>query len=199
MNKTAQSGLRTIKRDFSDSSSFPASSQEIYWPPTQHPVPPKLTGVQQRLKAIQDALAEASASHEPLNALVESKTVNKRSSPEPDTTPPTKKSRQLPPSWQEKDSLSAPSLSSKSSFNLKKTGSKWGVASSATSTPPVSSSTLPATKAKIPAVFLSQEQTQILRLVKDGHSVFYTGSAGQFVHAYTTPVLPEISRVLLFF
>jgi hypothetical protein len=27
-------------------------------------------------------------------------------------------------------------------------------------------------------VFLSQEQTQILRLVESGNSVFYTGSAG---------------------
>jgi hypothetical protein len=192
MSKAAQSGLRTVKRDFSDSSSFPASSQEIYWPPTQHPAPPKLTGVQQRLKAIQDALAETSASHEPLNALVESRTVNKRSSPGPDTALPAKKSRQLPPSWQEKDSLSAPSLSSKSSFNLKK-GSARAVTSSATSTPLVSSSS----KAKIPAVFLSQEQTQILRLVKDGRSLFYTGSAGQLythiVHFYRDP-----TRLIIF-
>jgi hypothetical protein len=29
-------------------------------------------------------------------------------------------------------------------------------------------------------VFLSQEQTQILKLVQEGNSVFYTGSAGEW-------------------
>ncbi|KAF8227484.1 hypothetical protein L208DRAFT_1296450 [Tricholoma matsutake] len=175
MSKTAQSGLRTLKRDFSEGS---ASSQEIYWPPTPQQQPPKHPD---RLKAIQDALAEISAPPSRPTALVDSRTVNKRPSPETDAVIATKKPRQLPPGWRENDSLSAPSLSSRSrsSSSWNNTDSKRTVNPSLPSVPPLSSSsTLPAAKPKISPVFLSQEQTQILQLVKDGHSIFYTGSAG---------------------
>jgi len=183
MSKTAQSGLRTIKRDFSDTV-LSALSQEVYWPPTPQPQPSKLTGSEQRLKAIQDALSEKSAPSQRSNALVESRATNKRPSPEISAAPATKKSRQLPPSWCEKDPLSAPSLSSKSSSS---TVSRRTIAPGSTYTPPASSPpTLPTTKSKLSAVFLSQEQTQILRLVEAGQSVFYTGSAGQSIHAYST-------------
>ncbi|KAK7012812.1 PIF1-like helicase-domain-containing protein [Favolaschia claudopus] len=50
-----------------------------------------------------------------------------------------------------------------------------------TSRPALSKSTWtapPPSKKKMSAVFLSQEQTQILRLAEEGHSLFYTGSAG---------------------
>jgi ATP-dependent DNA helicase PIF1 len=52
-------------------------------------------------------------------------------------------------------------------------------------------STGPKSKTKVPTVFLSQEQTQILQLVKDGKSIFYTGSAGQSIHAYSTTFSPN--------
>lgn len=44
--------------------------------------------------------------------------------------------------------------------------------------PSVSSTSKPNKVAKL---FLSQEQTHILNLVREGHSIFYTGSAGLFV------------------
>lgn len=192
MSKAAQSGLRTIKRDFS-ASTAPASSQEIYWPPTPQPQPEigQLTGIQRRLKAIQDALGEKAVPSESSQPLLESKVVNKRPSPETYPAHATKKPRQLPPSWQDKDPLSAPSLSSRSSSGSHGTASRRPVPPGSSSIPQVSSSstsTLAATKPKIPAVFLSQEQTQILQLVKDGKSIFYTGSAGQSNGAYDVTV-----------
>lgn len=180
--KSAQSGLRSIKRDFS-SSTIASSSQEIYWPPTPQPpkqpvAAPKLSGSQQRLKDIQDALSGKPPSSHRSVPLVESKAVNKRSSPEAEAPPAAKRPRQLPPSWGAKDSLSDPSFtsaseppSSRSSTSSRKTTKS--VSSSAPQSIPSGS------KPKVASVFLSQEQTQILKLVQDGNSVFYTGSAGQ--------------------
>jgi hypothetical protein len=184
MSKTVQSGLRTVKRDFSVSSAPPSSSQEIIWPPTPISQPPQLTGIEQRLKAIQDALAEMPAPPQRPNALVESKALNKRPSSDADAAPAFKKPRQLPSSWREKDPLSAPSLSSRSSSGSQSAIKRKHFTPSSTSTPPVSKvSTALNSNHKVPAVFLSQEQTQILRLVKDGKSIFYTGSAGQSICA----------------
>ncbi|KDR80677.1 hypothetical protein GALMADRAFT_61611 [Galerina marginata CBS 339.88] len=166
-SKPAQSGLGTVKRDWSSSSVVaPArSSQEIYWPPTPAATQPpakKLTGSELRFKAIQDALAGYSAPT-PSPPLVTSASQNKRVSPtgEPATAPPQKRPRRiLPPDWPKQDDLSNPSLKPASSSNIS----------------PESSNS--SGKKKIPSLFLSQEQTQILKLVQDGDSVFYTGSAG---------------------
>jgi len=168
-SKPAQSGLGTVRRDWSILSvpQQPRSSQEIYWPPTPpNPVQPaarKLTGAEQRLKDIQDALAGYSSTVPPL---VEQ---NKRASPSENTTtaPPTKRARrQLPPDWHRNDILSKPSLSRQPvAANNKKSTYEDSASSSSV-------------KQKIAPVFLSQEQTQILKLVQDGNSVFYTGSAG---------------------
>jgi hypothetical protein len=184
MSKTVQSGLRTVKRDFSVSSAPPSSSQEIIWPPTPISQPPQLTGIEQRLKAIQDALAEMPAPPQRSNALVESKALNKRPSSDADAAPAFKKPRQLPSSWREKDPLSAPSLSSRSSSNSqsaikRKTSLRVRLRRLRCQKCPL----YQIRNHKVPAVFLSQEQTQILRLVKDGESIFYTGSAGQSICA----------------
>jgi hypothetical protein len=173
---TAQSGLRSVKRDWSISSANQElrSSQSIYWPatPPTNPVQPvarKLTGAEQRLKDIQDALAGYSSalpSRSATTPLVESQAQNKRASPSENsvTAPPTKRARQLPPDWHKNDTLSKPSLSRQSvGTNSKKTTHE-------TSTP--------SSVKKIAPVFLSQEQTQILKLAQDGNSFFYTGSAG---------------------
>ena len=159
MSKSAQSGLGTVKRDWSTSSASQEhrSSESIYWPLTPpQPAARKLTGAEQRLKDIQDALAGYSSAPPPCPIAMPP---NKRASPSENTAPPTKRARQLPPDWHSHDTLSNPSLSR--SANNK-----------STSTPSS------AVKPKIAPVFLSQEQTQILKLVQDGNSVFYTGSAG---------------------
>ncbi|KAJ7289129.1 hypothetical protein C8J57DRAFT_1013701, partial [Mycena rebaudengoi] len=75
--------------------------------------------------------------------------------------PPTKKPRQLPPGYGA-DAMVAPSNFSSGSRSVL----------------PKSTYTAPPPSKKVPAVFLSQEQTQILKLVGDGNNVFYTGSAG---------------------
>ena len=163
--KVAQSGLGVVKRDWSiqSASQEPRFSQPIHWPPTPKPVqsaPRKLTGSEQRLKDIQDALT----GYAPVPpSLSTSQGQNKRASPS-DKMPPAKRARQLPSDWHSNDTLSKPSLPRQPVDTNKKTVYEN----------PTSSSSVK----KIAPVFLSQEQTQILKLVQDGSSVFYTGSAG---------------------
>ena len=162
--KLAQSGLGVVKRDWSSTSQEPRSSQPIYWPPTPpNPVQParKLTGSEQRLKDIQDALT----GYAPVSSsCVATQVQNKRASPS-GKTPPPKRARQLPPDWHSNDTLSKPSLARQQVGADKKE-------------PIYENSTSSSSVKKIAPVFLSQEQTQILKLVQDGSSVFYTGSAG---------------------
>ncbi|GLB43418.1 putative DNA-dependent ATPase and 5'-3' DNA helicase required for the maintenance of both mitochondrial and nuclear genome stability [Lyophyllum shimeji] len=185
MSKRAQSGLRTVTRDFS-SSSF---SSAIEWPPTPPEVEtaPKPSARSDRLKHIMEALAGASAAPSSAwrgQALVDSKAVNKRTSPVSSDAPVAKKARQLPPSWKNdpSDPLSAPSFTHKSSSTAKSSASTQRSSisqSTRPTTPASSSSAAPSSKkSKVAPVFLSQEQTQILKLVSEGKSVFYTGSAG---------------------
>ncbi|KAK0202682.1 hypothetical protein DFS33DRAFT_920634 [Desarmillaria ectypa] len=178
MSSKAQSGLRTFKRDFSSSSVMPQSSQEFEWSSSPPPAPQSkpLTGAQQRLKDIQDALAGKSVSSEKRPStfaqskepLASSKTWNKRPSDPPaaDLNPaPQKKARKLP------DSLSkppGPKVQRSSSSATKHAGTKEAYVLSSSKDK----------KRKVASVFLSQEQTRILKLVQDGESVFYTGSAG---------------------
>ena len=181
--KQPQSGLRTLKRDFS-SSSFGASSQPIDvddWAPTPpvlpSTVPTKaLTGSEKRLKDIQDALAgiPPQNQHRPLPlAQSSSQVINKRSNPSDFDAPPTK--RRLPSSWEDTDkSMGMPSKQAIASR-------VQNAPKSTTKTVTTSSSTAAAKPAK---VFLSQEQNQILKLVADGSSVFYTGSAGELSFAF---------------
>jgi hypothetical protein len=170
---SAQSGLGTVKRDWSISSANqePKSSQSIHWSPSPvQPAARKLTGAEQRLKDIQDALAGYSSAPPSCSAavppLVESQAQNKRASPSenPVVALPIKRARQLPPDWHRNDTLSKPSLS------RQPVGAANKKATHENSTP--------SSVKKIAPVFLSQEQTQILKLVQDGNSVFYTGSAG---------------------
>ena len=173
-SKHVHSGLGTVKRNWSEAS-IPSSSQDSnFWPPSPPPKStPALTGAQQRLKDIQDALEGKSVSSEQSRSkpfsmskqpLSSSRSTNKRpSSNMAAEAPPAKKLRQLPNGW---DKLQSVPASSK--ISSEKTSS---VASSSATT---------STKGpgKIAPVFLSAEQTQILKLVRDGESVFYTGSAG---------------------
>ena len=178
-----QSGLSTVRRDFSSTEIVPPpkSSQSIHWSPSPPVAPPaplkKLSGSEARLKAIQEALAGYPASEPPL--LVQSLTQNKRPSPTGTsaTGNPPKRARQLPPDWPSNDSLSKPSLSAKPLSSSARDPRK-----SAFNTPASSSGSGSSIKPKVASVFLSQEQKTILKLVEEGESVFYTGSAGKFIH-----------------
>ncbi|KAF8074739.1 PIF1-like helicase-domain-containing protein [Lyophyllum atratum] len=193
MSKSAQSGLRTLKRDFSSSSM--SQSSEIEWLPTppQTETAPKLTGAQQRLKNIQDALA-GNPSLPRGQALVDSKGVNKRTSPVSTDGPDAKKSRQLPPSWKHNDSdpLSAPSFSSMPTSSNPQRSRPVPLTRTPTSGSGSIADCFASKKSKVAAVFLSQEQLQILKLVSEGESIFYTGSAG----TGKSVLLREIIRTL---
>ncbi|RXW21685.1 hypothetical protein EST38_g4179 [Candolleomyces aberdarensis] len=168
--------------------------EDIPWSPTQKPQETTrvLTGAEKRLRDIQKALEECQHNKPPA-PLVDSKRVpNKRHSDEgaSDASNATKKRRVLP--WAETDSLS-----SKSGFgNDSIAGGSRGSQNTRTvnSTPTPSSSAVPSSgkPEKLAAVFLSQEQTQILKLVQEGNSVFYTGSAG----TGKSVLLREIIKVL---
>ena len=169
---SALSGLRTIKRDWSKTSSQSAEDH-ISWPPTppdtqsQSSKPP--VAGSQRMKDIQEALSGKQLPGERI-AISTAQIANgsKRPLP-PAANPPPAKKRQLPPSWEDD------TLSSASNFQTSRTSSLSVVKSTSLSI--VSSSSKPTSK--LAGVFLSQEQTQILRLVEGGNSVFYTGSAGK--------------------
>lgn len=173
MSKTSLSGLRTIKRDFSSSSAFSSSASQpidvdsdIDWPPSPEPKKP-MTDSEKRLKAIQEALAgnPVVKSAGPLEA--PSHNVNKRPNPSFSSQyePPTKK-RQVPSSWSQPVAPPSKQAIAKAATKIK-------------AAPHISKAT-----SKPAKVFLSQEQTQILKLVSDGNSVFYTGSAGEFLRIY---------------
>ncbi|KAF9240716.1 hypothetical protein BU15DRAFT_45723 [Melanogaster broomeanus] len=110
---------------------------------------------------------------------------SKRPLPTPSNEPAAKK-RVLPPHW-EKDVYT-----SSSDFTT-----STPVSSVSRLTTKSRSITVPATtpanaSTKSAGIFLSQEQTQILRLVEDEKSVFYTGSAG----TGKSVLLREVIRVL---
>jgi ATP-dependent DNA helicase PIF1 len=173
--KQAQSCLRTITRDFSSSSvGTPSQSididNDIEWPLTPQIVVPKvLTGQAQRLKDIEDALAGRPPQSQPSPLSNSTSQVNKRANPSSSdfAAPPAK--RRLPSSWNNTET----SMPSKQAI-----ASRAQAAPKKTVTTSASSSTATTKPAK---VFLSSEQTQILKLVTEGHSVFYTGSAGAFL------------------
>jgi len=195
MSKSALSGLGSFKREWSSSAPLSSSPEVLIpWEPTQASKPPPkppskpLTPSERRLIAIREALAGYSAPPPPplvgstaqnnsaIRAVIPpalhppplARTQNKRVSPTSSSDALTqKRARQLPPDWLRDDVLSMPSLSSSSA------------ASSSTKSLTSTSST-PSEPKKIAPVFLSQEQTKLLKLVQNGESVFYTGSAGMF-------------------
>ncbi|KAJ7464594.1 hypothetical protein FB451DRAFT_1042036 [Mycena latifolia] len=174
----SQSGLGSIKRDWSANSfNPPSASQEIEWLPT----PPKqatsshqtsasssssstveLTGKQKRLRDIQNALNNRST---PVVAQPLSKPKRTSDTQYPDTSeslPPTKKARQLPPGYRIDDPITQ--------------ATNFTSNSRTTKTKPTSIA--PPSSKQVSKMFLSPEQKQILKLAQDGNSLFYTGSAG---------------------
>ncbi|KAI0923745.1 hypothetical protein AcV5_010527 [Taiwanofungus camphoratus] len=175
-SRQPKSGLRSIKRDFS-AASLPSLTQDsaltesdataIPWTPTPTQ---KVTGLEQRLRDIQDALDGQSVSSEKILTNGRASILQKR--PSSSQNPPTKR-RQLPSSWNEED----PTLQSSyfSTAPLRQSGLSRTSKNSTTLHVPAS----PASNgSKSGAIDLSEEQKHILSLVLDGHSLFYTGSAG---------------------
>ncbi|KAI0741689.1 PIF1-like helicase-domain-containing protein [Daedaleopsis nitida] len=194
-SKQPMSGLRTIKRDFS-SSSLPSASQEsattntdaITWPPTP---PKKLTPLEQRLKDIQDALSGQVVSSENVIAASQSHSQSQKR-PSTSQNPPAKR-RQLPPSWEQKEEK--PAKSSRPTYPTSSTARTFG-ATRQTNANTNEIVVVPASKSgatsKPAPVFLSQEQTYVLKMVESGLSLFYTGSAG----AGKSVLLREIIKTL---
>lgn len=189
--KQAQSGLRTIKRDFSagNASSQPIDVDDIEWaptPPNAKPIPKRaLTGSEQRLKDIQDALSGNIPQPSQSSNLIQARPLlNKRPNPGNNSgqlEPPAKR-RVLPTSWEEPEPVSQ-GLPSKRAIASKQQ------ASSVVTTTKVA-------PAKAPAkVFLSTEQTQILKLASDGQSLFYTGSAGEFYNSFRAHISDMIRAI----
>ncbi|KAG1876415.1 PIF1-like helicase-domain-containing protein [Suillus subalutaceus] len=186
--QSALSGLRTVKRDWSQSSS--QCEDRISWPATQPSQSqpskaPKAEIQSQRMKDIQLAL-DALTGKQPPGERPEMSTKQiangtKRPLPAAPNSPPAKK-RQLPPSWNEDILSSSSNFMSSSKFSLPSVKSKSLTVAASSSKP----------SSKLAGVFLSQEQTQILRLVESGNSVFYTGSAG----TGKSVLLREIIRIL---
>jgi hypothetical protein len=194
---TARSGLGTLRRDWSNASDSAASSSAelVEWEPTQRPKkrePPtdKTKSAERRLQLIRDALASTSAPKSApttvTNLLSKSAVADpnrppsKRPTVDQDDAAPAKKRRELPSSWRD-DTLSDPGLRGKRlpiCTSITQTSGTQG-SSSSSSTSTLKSST--STRAnQVAGIFLSQEQTHIMKLVKEGCSVFYTGSAGVF-------------------
>jgi hypothetical protein len=165
------SGLRTIKRDWTQTSSQTAEDR-ISWPATPPTTQSQIlkpgNASSQRMKDIQDALFAMQPPSERAEIGTKQIANGSKQPPPPVPNPPPTKKRQLPSSWEDD------TLSSSSNFKISRTSSS--VVKSAPLTV-ASSSSKPTSK--LAGVFLSQEQTHILRLVEAGNSVFYTGSAGE--------------------
>ncbi|KAF7356304.1 ATP-dependent DNA helicase PIF1 [Mycena venus] len=173
----AQSGLGSVKRDWSiTSSNPPKSSQELPWdptPPKQAPPPSSsaaLTGREKRLRDIQNALDNRSTP-----AVTQQKRLSDSDASQ--AAPPAKKKRQLPPGYRNNDEYVPPKHERDDDHDP----AAWRSGAFSTVSRPAlakSTYTAPPPSKKPAAVFLSQEQNQILKLAQEGHSLFYTGSAG---------------------
>lgn len=188
MSKQPRSGLGAVKRDWTANSKRAedeCDSDVIAWSPSPPPAD-RRTDAQKRIQAIEDALKFRIESTEQIlsesSSSQASSQSQKRRVDSSFSQPPAKK-RQLPGSWTD-----APSQASKSLHNTAKTletTKTFGANNKKAAAAPVAgSSTGKAPNAKaasrIAGVFLSAEQNHILKLVQNGTSIFYTGSAGEF-------------------
>jgi hypothetical protein len=99
----------------------------------------------------------------------------KRPSDSDASVPPAKKKRQLPPGYGDNNDYVPPKYERDEAYTDRSapfaTGSRPVLAKSTYTAPPPK---------KVAPVFLSQEQTHVLKLAQEGKSLFYTGSAGQY-------------------
>ncbi|KIM52454.1 hypothetical protein SCLCIDRAFT_554634 [Scleroderma citrinum Foug A] len=166
--KSSLSGLRTVKRNFSEAK---LSDEPISWPRIQ----PNDSGREKRLRDIQAGIEQrgAAALLQSYTNITASPTGSQSQQPLPGTAdePPTKR-RHLPPGWDSDTDafMSSSSLTRTSSTKslMSSVSRSFTVSTTLTSTPPSSK----------PKMVLSQEQMHILKLVEEGKGIFYTGSAG---------------------
>lgn len=187
MSKQPRSGLGTVKRDWTANSQRTDDGDDsdvIAWSPSPPPYTAStLTPTEKRLKAIEEALRQVDSSEQVLSqsqsqTLVgtsQSSQVSQKRRVDSSFSQPAAKKRQLPSSWADsKKAASQPEgkLDTTRSFGSTLNNKKAEVKSGAGSSTGKASS-------RIAGVFLSAEQNHILKLVQDGQSVFYTGSAGE--------------------
>ncbi|KAI0343277.1 hypothetical protein BDW22DRAFT_1263980 [Trametopsis cervina] len=191
-SKQPMSGLKSVQRDFS-ANTIPSSSQsseDAY--PRKPPVPGAtgMTAQERRLQIIQAAL-NGDYAPEP-KAATPSSSLHSFSSKRPSSSQEESeaKRRHLPSSWDESTSQPS-SLAPNKLFGKTKSFTDVTGTSSAPSVKKIVPSGSVSSD-KPAAVFLSQEQTHILKLVENGESIFYTGSAG----TGKSVLLREIIKVL---
>lgn len=194
------SGLATVKRDFS-------SNTDKKEP---EPSSSRTTGKRMDSSALMKAIMEGCASRDANggSTSMASASLLSQKRPSQAAVPPAKR-RTLPDSFHNSSyrttttSTKPPSssyssqrssaLSSSSAANSSQTSSGPSTNSSSRPPPLVVSAAQSSKAAVKPAtIFLSSEQKQILQLVKDGKSIFYTGSAGVFLSDLTSLVAPSL-------
>jgi ATP-dependent DNA helicase PIF1 len=182
LERQPRSGLATVKRDFSSNKTMELSPASV---PNTATTIKRSTLSDSLRKAIQDGVASREAEKAALSSSSLDISSQKRSLPfDPD--PPSKK-RQLPSSWTEPESSTQmkPHAFSHSSMYPK---SRSFMISSL----PIDLSTGDPSEQKPvrrpPEISLSHEQKQILELVMEQKSIFYTGSAGMLSLCYTYPL-----------
>ncbi|KAI5999354.1 hypothetical protein F5J12DRAFT_724499 [Pisolithus orientalis] len=164
--KSSQSGLRTVTRDFS--SSTKAKDEPISWPKTNEPRGQRFKDIEAGISQREVSIPPQSNENEnvaPTHIVSGSKRLLEIALE--DLQAP--KKRQLPPNWQEDPPTRSPYFSNASYAKNPK-------ALSQTRAEPITLANVTSNTAS--KIVLSQEQTQILQLVEQGKSLFYTGSAG---------------------
>lgn len=164
--KSSQSGLRTVTRDFS--SNTKAKDEPISWPKTNEPRGQRFKDIEAGISQREVSIPPQSNENEnvaPTHIVSGSKRLLEIALE--DLQAP--KKRQLPPNWQEDPPTRSPYFSNASYAKNPK-------ALSQTRAEPITLANVTSNTAS--KIVLSQEQTQILQLVEQGKSLFYTGSAG---------------------
>ncbi|KAI0063977.1 hypothetical protein BV25DRAFT_325685 [Artomyces pyxidatus] len=176
-SKQPVSGLAKLKRDFSSNAPIKPT---VALATSNAPV--KRSTISDALRrAIEEGVASREADAKPAASLYPTPLSQKRSLPsQPTDAPPAK--RRLPDSWNDTSSSSSTYNYTSSARSLSSTpydgGSSLSTESKSERKPLVVPAKTLKAVAKPAALFLSAEQKQILQLVKEGKSVFYTGSAG---------------------
>ena len=173
-SRQSQSGLRTVKRDWSNSSQR-SDSELIPWEPSPPSLRPNPTPADKRLRRIQELLADSPSDAPAPKRFASVSTTDglpTKGPLHPRATSSIKSDvLSSATNW---TSLSKPPQSGKTNATGTMTAA---VVAKATNTPAAVAAKATAAPA---AIFLSPEQTQIKKLVEEGQSLFYTGSAGIF-------------------
>jgi ATP-dependent DNA helicase PIF1 len=173
LERQPRSGLATVKRDFSSNKTMELSPASV---PTTTTATKRSMLSDSLRKAIQDGVASREAEKAALTSSSLHISSQKRSLPlDPD--PPAKK-RQLPSSWTKPESSTQMKSHAFSQSSVYPRSRSFTISSL-----PIDLSTGDPSSEQKPArrpteISLSHEQKQVLELVMQQKSIFYTGSAG---------------------